>query len=645
MSELGKMLIQANSLLKAGNHLQAAQVYQTILHYQPTNKLAKKGLKNAAKKIRPSDTPTQKEIDIAHGLYNNKQFQEALIYLADLIEKYPHEPQFYMLAGAIYADLGKFEQAVALQKQALSIDPLFTRAHNCMGIALYELGYTNEAITCYQEALKTDSHFFPALNNLAQSLKSAGKISEAVTCYEEAIKLEPNHAMLYSNLATTLELSGKLEEAIQHYKKALLHEPENQIIYSKMLFALSYSQEQSSKSYLEEARRFGQIINRQIKTSFNRWSCNEAAQKLRIGFVSGGLRRHPIGFFIESIMKQMKPLNIELIAYDSSLKTDDLTERIKPYFEKWHSISGINDKDVASMIHNDKVHILVDLDGHTEHHRLAIFAYKSAPVQISWLGYHASTGIEQIDYLLADPVSIRSEDQPNYLEKIHYIPDTRFCMTPPLGAIEVAPLPALSNGYITFGCYQKLSKINDSTLDLWGAILNALPNARLRLQNSALSDMTIQEEIKNRLHDSGVDLARVTLQPSLNYEDYLASYDKVDILLDTSPFTGATTTSEALWMGVPTLTLEGDLLVSRQGVSIMQAAGLNEWVAGDQTDYLNKAVEFASNIDALCTLRHGLRDQVKASPLYDSERFAKNLEKAFWEMWREKGIPALAAQQ
>lgn len=348
---------------------------------------------------------------------------------------------------------------------------------------------------------------------------------------------------------------------------------------------------------------------------------------------------HPVGFFLESILANLNSTRFELVAYPTQSKEDELTARIKHYFYSWSPIAELGDEAVARKIYEDGIHILIDLSGHTAHNRLPVFAWKPAPVQVSWLGYLASTGVPGMDFILADPVSVPQPHREHFSEKVWYLPDTVNCLTPPAASAKLAitPPPSVRNGYITFGSFQNITKINDEVLALWGQIFHAMPQARLRFHSKQMNSPAVREQLQKRLAHFGIQPERVTIEGTISSrEDYLATHAEVDIILDSFPYPGITTTCEALWMGVPTLTLAGDTMLARQGASLLTCAGLEEWVARNKEEYVALALAQAADVNRLAQLRSGLRQKVLASPLFDAPRFAPHLEDALQGMWQQK---------
>jgi protein O-GlcNAc transferase len=546
--------------------------------------------------------------------------------------------------GNVLMGNGQLDEAVANYHHVLEIKPDFAEAHTTLGVALSELGQIEGAVASYRRALEIKPDLAEAHSNLGNALQALGQFEAAVTSYRRALEFKPDFAEAHSNLGLALKDLGQLEGAVACYHRALKIKPDYADARGGLLFSLNYTASHVSSYYIEQARLYGRIVAGKVSARFSAWECAVRPERLRVGLVSGDLLSHPVGFFLEGLLANIDPARIELIAYPTHHRKDELTDRIRPYFSAWKPLIGKSDEAAAHLIHSDGVHVLLDISGHTGHNRLPVFAWKPAPVQANWLGYFATTGVAEMDYLLADEVGIPETHREQFTESIWYLPDTRLCFTAPGVVLSVAPLPALANGMVTLGCFQILAKVGDEVLEAWGKIFAALPNARLRMQCKQLVEPAQVEQLLQRLQRYGIDLARVELHGAVSREDYLAAHANVDMILDPFPYPGGTTTCEALWMGVPTLTLAGDSLLARQGASLLTAAGLEEWVATSKEEYVAKAIALACDLPMLAALRSGLRQQVLASPLFDAPRFARNFEDALWGMWQryqsQQGKPA-----
>jgi protein O-GlcNAc transferase len=631
-----------------GQLAEAVESYRRALKLNPAYAEAHGNLGNALKdlgqldqavasyrsalKIKPGSADAHNNLGTA--LRDLGQLDEAVASYRRAVALKPDYADAYYNLGNVLRDLGQLDDAVASYRRALDMKPDFVDAHNNLGASLKELGQFVDAAASFRRIIKLKPDFAEAYNNLGAVLKELGQLDDAVACHRRALEINPDFAEAHSLMGVLLKDIGQIDEAVASFRRALEIKPDFAETYGCLLFTLNYSARYTSSYCLDEARQYGRLVSDKVDARFTTWLCEAAPERLRVGFVSGDLRSHPVGYFLESLVAHIDPARIELIAYPTDSKTDALTARIKPYFAAWKPLFGLGDATAARLIHADGVHILIDLSGHNQYNRLPIFAWKPAPVQISWLGYFATTGVSEIDYLLADSVGVPEAHREHFTETVWYLPDTRLCFSPPVIDLPVAPLPAQKNGHITFGCFQNMSKVEDSVLSAWASILTALPDTRLRWQCHQLKNPVVVKELMSRLQQHGIDPARVTLLGSVARKEYLAAHSEVDMILDTFPYPGGTTTCEALWMGVPTLTLAGDTLLSRQGASLLTAAGLRDWIATSREDYINRAVAFASDLPRLDALRAGLREQVLASPLFDAPRFARNFVDALWGMWQ-----------
>ncbi len=349
--------------------------------------------------------------------------------------------------------------------------------------------------------------------------------------------------------------------------------------------------------------------------------------------VSGDFRGHPVGYFAEALLRECDRSRVELFAYPTNYLADKFTDVLRPHFSAWKPLAGRSDEAAAKLIHADGVHVLLDLSGHTAHNRLPIFGRRPAPIQASWLGYFASTGVTQMDYLIGDPYVSPAGEESHFTERIWRLPETYLCFTAPDVACDVAPLPALSTGSVTFGCLNNLSKMNDRVVALWSRVLHAVPGSRLLLKTRQLDDANVRATTLRRFAAAGIEPDRLLLVGQTSRAGYFATYDRVDIALDPFPYPGITTTVEGYWMGVPAITRRGDRFISHAGESIAHNIGLSDWIAVDDDDYVAKAVAFSSNLNHLSALRVGMRRRALDAPLFDARRFSRHFEDALWGMW------------
>jgi predicted O-linked N-acetylglucosamine transferase (SPINDLY family) len=538
------------------------------------------------------------------------------------------------------AQAGRIEEARSLMREGPAFDENSASYYFFIGNMQLVSGENLEACVSFSKALQLQPGDAQILLNLGASQLRLQNPHGALKTYQSLLQIDDNSAQTYAHIAAALQQMGHLQSAIETYYKALQIDPDYLAARQSLLFALTYTVNYRQDEYLKEAKVYGALVSAKAMP-YSHWACLEDScieRPIRVGFLSGDLRSHPVGVFLESVLQNIDASRIACHAYSANKREDVITARLKPLFTKWDEVTALNDHALAEKIHNDGIDILVDLAGHTGENRLPVFAWRSAPIQVAWLGYWASTGVAEIDYFLTDDTSLPIHEAKFYSEKPWYLPNTRLCMSPPTvdHQILVSELPALRNGFITFGTYQILSKISDETLAVWARVLLQIPTAKMRIQSRPLAHPQVVNEFSERLTAAGIDLKRVDLHGGSNRPDYLASYREVDIVLDTFPFPGGTTTAEALWMGVPTITISGDSLLARQGESMLRCVGLNDWVAKTKDEYVELAQSHAGELLKLSRMRSMLREISSKSPLFDAARFAENLQDAFVEMRREK---------
>ncbi len=619
--------------------------------------------------LLPGDTEVQ--ISLGNLLHELGRLADAEKCYRRIVVAEPRNADAHRLLGITLRDRGELALAETSCRHALELQPDSAEAQSNLGSILLAQGRANEAEQCYRQVLKMrpqmaaahydlatflnsqfrfaeaeagfrralelEPDYVPALSNLGIALNETGRHADAEVALRRALELSPGLPQALCNLSVALSGLGRDEEADACLEEAITADPLDIKARSMRLFNLNYAARHSATYRVDQARRFGEAVHdaSTAKTVYSDWSCSISPSRLRVGLVSGDFNSHPAGYFLESLALLVDPDRVELYAYPTTHRQDELTARIRPAFAAWQPIAGMNDDAAAQRIHADGIHVLLDLSGHTAGNRLPVFARKPAPLQVSWLGYFATTGLGEMDYLIADSTGVRATEFAQFTEAICYLPETRLCFTPSPSSPDVAPPPVIRNGHITFGCFQNILKINDGVLAAWARILAALPDARLRMQCRELGYPSSRELFKARMRAQGINDAQVALYGRVERHAYLAAYDDIDIVLDTFPYPGGTTTCEALWMGVPTLTLSGDSLLARQGASLLTAAGMPDWIATDEAAYLAQASARAGNVAALSRLREGMRDRVRQSPLFDAPRFARHFEDALWQMWRQ----------
>lgn len=510
-------------------------------------------------------------------------------------------------------------------------------ACNDIGLARLARQEWEAAAQAFRQAIQIDPGRLEGYCNYGITLERRGEIVAASAQYRQALTLFPGAYPALDLLANASRLMGRQDECLDLRRRLVDTYPQDALALSNYLYELSYSTSVAPDDYRKALHRYGKLLAEAAQPfACWPWAASSVGRPLRVGLVSGDLNSHPVGYFLESTLRHYAGERLTLVAYPTTDESDVLTERIRPCFTEWHPLTELDDAAAARKIYADQIDILVDLSGHTRNNRLPLFAWRPAPVQVSWLGYFASTGVVAIDYLLTDRNSVSQPLAEAFTEILWLLPETRLCFTPPDIEVPVSPLPALRTGHVTFGCFQSLAKINDAVLAAWGRILQRLPDARLRVQSMFLSFPTMDAEFRQRMTKAGIDVARVDLYGSTPRQRYLQAHAEVDIILDTFPYPGGTTTCEALWMGVPTVTLAGQTLLSRQGAALLSSAGLDDWVAARVEDYEEIAVSRARSLEGLAALRQQLRGQVSSSPLCDGVRFAKDLEEALLGIWKEK---------
>jgi protein O-GlcNAc transferase len=563
-----------------------------------------------------------------------ERFDEAETLYRQILAIDPDHADAMHLLGLIAHEFGQYQTACDLIMAAITRKPQAFYLYN-LGNVMQANNRHAAAVECFRQALALQPDYVDAHNNLGNALRALKSHHEAVQSFCHAINLKPDHAQAYNNLANTLMELNEFDAAIEAWRNATSLRPDYAEPRSNLLFALNYQRETTPQAYLEEAVRFGDLVSARA-TPFTTWlvdAGSRAGRALRVGIVSGDLKKHPVGYFIESVVRNVDASRVQLVAYPTRNLEDELTMRIKPAFSAWTSIAGMSDEAAAQRIRDDAIDILIDASGHSTHNRLPLFAWKPAPVQVSWPGYFASTGVRAIDYILGDKYVLPEAEEAHFVEKPWRLPDSYLCFTPPNDAVEPGPLPMLTNGHATFGYFGNVTKLTDQVVAVWSAVLQKVPGSQLLLKSGQFGDAYVRDAFIKRFAVRGIPASRLILEGRSARDEYLATYRRVDVMLSPFPYPGGTTTAEAFWMGVPVLCRSGERFVTHIAETMCHAAGLADWIAADDAAYVEKAVAFAADRERLAALRNGLRAQLLASPLCDAARFARNFEAALHGMW------------
>ncbi len=493
----------------------------------------------------------------------------------------------------------------------------------------------NESLDLFKEAYLKDKTSTDALFNYAEISTRLFKYGEAKDLLIEYLDINKYDYKANLALAKIHFYLANMDECLNNYKKIIDNNEANSKMWAAFLFTTNYTYKYNQKEYLNFCNKFADKLKKFDDKDLKSFQYEKNPKKLRVGFFSADLRTHSVTKFIEETLKILKQNNFEIIAFsNNNLGSDDLTtERLKEIFHEWYDIIKLSDLEVINLIRDKKINMLFDLTGYSTGNRCEIFKNKSAPLQISWCGYCNSSGIKEMDYLIADQNLIKKEEESNYSEKIIRLPkiwNSHFLIS---SKIEVNELPAIKNKFITFGSFNNYGKLSDDAIETWSKILKN-NNSKLILKSSVHDHQLVRDNIMSKFKKNGIEENKIIFMERLkSNEEHLKLYNKIDISLDTFPFCGATTTFESLWMGVPTITLSGKIFNSKFGVSINENLNLNNFIAKDKSDYIEKTNLVSSDLNNLTKIRKSLRSLVMDSALFDNKNLGLNLGKILKDKW------------
>ncbi len=530
---------------------------------------------------------------------------------------------------------GELIRAAQLYRQILDDAPDALAALTNLGSILRQAGDLDEAIVLLQRAAALPDTNEHAAYNLGNALRAAGRHQESIVAYRQASDQKPEWAMAHCNLGVALIDVGDHAGAEVALRQARYLEPGNKLVrinlarlLSTRLMRMQYSSVADEKLFIQLAQDYGEIcpdaeaLSRRIRPS---------GEPLRVGFLSPDLCDHPVGFFLLPLLEHIDRQSIQPVFFSTGGR-DDETRRALKFQGAWNNVAHLDDSSLLHLLRHRQLDVLMDLSGHTAGHRLPIFAQRAAALQVSWLGYFATTGVPAMDYVLMDDWHLPKGAETQFTERVIRLPNSRFCYQPPAFAPAVSPPPCLIKGYVTFGSFNNSDKLNDTVLNLWARLLHALPTARLVLKSYAFNVASQQQTMIQAFVDRGLAPERIELRAPSVHVDLLKEYADIDIALDPFPFTGGQTSCEALWMGVPVITWPQSRPVSRQTFAFLNLIGLPELIARDADDYVRIVVELASDPGRIQSLRDSLRERMRQSPLCDARQFARDWVSAILQM-------------
>ena len=558
--------------------------------------------------------------------------QEALEAFLRAVQANPEIAEVHYNLALTHDQLGQLAPAITAYQAALELKPGFPPAALGLLTALRANAEYQRAIDWYEAHARDSADTAELRCAVAAALADVFRIDEAVSHLERALALAPRSAQVHSDYAAALVERGEVDRALALLRRAMELEPENPSHHSKLIYLLPFSDKVDPALILAEARAYGARYGAPPSEPVQHENTRDLERKLRVGYVSPDFRMHPAALFLLPLFRHHDRTRVHVTCYSNVHRPDAVTAELRSLVDEWRDISTLDDERAAQLVRHDRIDILVDLAQHSAGNRLLLFAKKPAPVQVAWLGYPGTTGVPAMDYRLTDP----GLDPPELgngcgTETLVWLPDTFWCYAPLSEEPAVSELPALRNGYVTFGSLNSFKKVSDAALRLWAQVLREVPSSRLLL---VAPPGVARERVRRVTHEQGVEPERLELLGPMPRPEYLRTYQRVDIGLDPIPYGGGTTSFDAFWMGVPVVTLPGEAAVSRAGAAIARNLELPDLVATSSINYVARTVALAGNLGQLSALRRSLRPKLRLSPLMDAPRFRRDLEKAGADIWR-----------
>lgn len=568
-------------------------------------------------------------------LQRNAGSEEGFSLLRRAIELAPQVPDFHCNLAAALGRTGQHAQAAACLEIALRLRPDYADAWNNLGVALEHLGKLQDAAEAYRKAIARKPNFPEPHNHLGTALRKLGRIEEAIASHQRAIALRADYAEAYNNLAAAYSELGDQSEVIACHRKVVALRPQSAQAGSDLLHVLHYSPGSTPQMLFAEAIRWAsQCPNPLAINPASHANDRAPDRRLRVGYVSPDFREHPVARLIRPVLASHDRAQFEIFCYSGVRHPDATTVRLRVNDVTWRSVAGVPDDQLDEIIRRDQIDILIDLTGHMAGNRLTLLARKPAPVQITHFNYPDTTGLPAMDYRLTDPLSDPPRQTERYSsERLLRLPNCAWCYDPGDDTPDVSTVPAQDHGYLTFACLNKPIKTTPQAVALWARVMRHVPRSRLLLHSGGAA--RDNQYRRHQFEHHGINSDRLAFISSGPRRDYLAAYNHVDIAFDPFPYNGGVTSCDALWMGVPVITLVGDTYCSRQGLMLLTNLGLRECIADSPDHFIDQVIKLAANPDGVQALRSNLREALRNSPLMDATGFTGDLENAYRAAWHD----------
>jgi predicted O-linked N-acetylglucosamine transferase (SPINDLY family) len=589
-----------------------------------------------AEKEKPGTEDPATLMRRAFPLHQSGEIAAAEALYLRILALTPEDSDAQFLLGRIAQQRGELVQAVERMQSAIRSNCKEPEFHRSLGAVFLSLGRWSEAADSLEQVLALDPADAVDWNRLGQAYWESGDMEKAQQKFERAYQIAPDTPESLSNIALVYRHLGLIEESLALLRRARSLAADNLGLLSGYLFTLNLSTRLGRQDIFREHLECDRLLGAIHPITRRRPGAQPGSDKrLRICYLSPDLRYHSVSLFVEPLLAHHDRSRFEISCYYAHPLHDDVSRRLRQLSDRWVDCAQLSDAEIAKLIASDGIDILVDLAGHTDGNRIAVLAHRPAPVVATWLGYLNTTGLRAVDYRITD----RHTDPPGTTEQFHAealirLPDSQWCRQKPDQRIDVSPLPAAKTGAVCFGSFNKSSKLTRETLALWGRVLLLVPGARILFAGVGNRH---QCRLRSALADQGVDDARLEFVDRLGLEQFRELHHRVDVALDPYPYSGATTTLDSLWMGVPVLTLAGNAPISRSTASILATIGLPHWIAHSEEEFVELAVRHTTDLAALAVLRSELRDTLEKSTLMDGARFTRQLEESYIRMWRERG--------